>query len=73
MFANVCITFVKWLNISKIIIFIKADYVMIYALICVCIVKVVILVIFIFKKVNYKIRLVNLHLWILVFTFVSPM
>ena len=46
---------------------------MIYALICVCIVKVVILVIFIFKKVNYKIRLVNLHLWILVFTFVSPM
>lgn len=56
MFANVCITFVKWLNISKIIILIKADYVMIYALICVYIVKVVILVIFIFKKVNYKIR-----------------
>lgn len=29
---------------------------MIYALICVCIVKVVIIVIFTFKKVNYKIR-----------------
>ena len=29
---------------------------MIYALICVCIVKVVILVFFTFKKVNYKIR-----------------
>ena len=56
LFANVCIMYVKWLNISKIIILIKADYVMIYALICVCIVKVVILVIFTFKKVNYKIR-----------------